>query len=164
MKLMDLQGKVILLLRTSLLMSKMRYSAFNDIYLKMQSSHHKFVEVVWIPDCHETQWHEFKRVAADAPWPVTPNPWLIQRSVRHFFSLIEVPDNLSSWSPAVVVVVDGKGRILNKNAWEMIERWGEEAFPFSQSRELELRKSEWERICNYSQFLFQTLPLTRTVK
>ncbi|GLJ35366.1 hypothetical protein SUGI_0711330 [Cryptomeria japonica] len=128
-KLMDLQGKVILLLQQSLLISKMRYSTFNDKYMKMQHSHHNLVEVVWVPDCDETEEDEFKRVAAKVPWPVVPNPWLIQRSLRHLFSLIEVPDNLSSWSPAIVVVLDGKGRISNKNAWEMIERWGEEAFP-----------------------------------
>ncbi|GLJ35371.1 hypothetical protein SUGI_0711390 [Cryptomeria japonica] len=114
-------------------------------------------------DCDETEEDEFKRVAAKVPWPVVPNPWLIKQSLEHFFSLIEVPDNSSSWSPTppTVMVLDGRGIISNKNAWEMISRWGEEAFPFSQGREEELRKSEWEKMCNYNQFVFRSLPFTK---
>ncbi|XP_057835925.2 disease resistance protein RPV1 [Cryptomeria japonica] len=160
-KLVDLQGKVILLLHTKLVMRQGRYSAFNDFYMKIQSSHHNLVEVISVPYCHEMDKEEFERVAADVPWPVVPNPWFIQPSLRHFFSLSEVPNNSSSWSPTVMVL-DGKGRISNKNAWEMISRWGEESFPFSQDREAELRKSEWEKMCNYNQFVFRSLPFTPT--
>lgn len=147
---MDLQGKVTLLFFSNCDMTKWHYSAFNDLYMKIQGRYHNLVEVVWVAYCEEDL---FKRVAADAPCPMLHN--LILSSLEHFFSLIEFPLNLT---PCPVLVLDGKGRISNKNAFEIIERWGVEAFPFSQGREEELRNSEWEMMCNCSQFLFQNLP------
>ncbi|GLJ35364.1 hypothetical protein SUGI_0711290 [Cryptomeria japonica] len=157
-KIIDLQGKVILLLHTSPMMHMIpSSSALNDMYTEMQGSHQDLVEVVWIGLCDERERAKFERVAADAPWPVVPNPWLIKQSLEHFFTLLNFP-----WSRARVMVVDGKGRISNKNAWEMIERWGMEAFPFSEGREEELKQSEWELVFNYKQFVFQNLPFTQS--
>ncbi|KAH9289875.1 hypothetical protein KI387_033992, partial [Taxus chinensis] len=160
-KVADLQGKVILLLYTSLTMLEMRHSVFKDVYIKMQGKHRHLVEVVWIP-CwnNRIQWDEFKRAVADAPWPVIPNPWLILHASSHFFFLLEAPATTTKFFR--VVVVDSKGRISNKDALPMIERWGLEAYPFSQSREEELRKSEWENAFNYNQFVFQNLDFTQT--
>ncbi|XP_059063657.1 uncharacterized protein LOC131856232 [Cryptomeria japonica] len=181
-KLIDLQGKVILVLDTSPSMHEIpTYSAFNEIYMKMQDSHQDLVEVVWVGLCQ----NKFETAVADAPWPVVPVPWLLQnwKSFHNFFSSIGIkykyalPPTWSSpeeveinengritwwWSPPRAVVVDGLGRISNKNAWEMIERWGVEAFPFSVDREEELRKSEWEKMFNYNQFVFQNMSYTQT--
>lgn len=149
-----LQGKLILLLITYLHENlEVRTSDIKEMYLKMQESHNYVFEVVWVPlISSDNTWEEFVTAAASAPWPVVPNPWLIDRDrIRSFIG----------WSLACVCVVDEKGRISSADAMPMIDRWGVEAYPFSQTREEQLRKPEWEEFKSNSlstlQFLFQNL-------
>ncbi|GLJ53588.1 hypothetical protein SUGI_1143240 [Cryptomeria japonica] len=151
-KVATLQGKLILLLVTYLHKDLEGFvSAVKEMYLKMKESHNYVFEVVWVPIISsETTWEKFERAAASAPWPVVPNPWLIETRIMSFI-----------WSLPCVCVVDEKRRISNPDARAMIERWGVEAYPFSQSREEELRKAKWKEFKNNSlstlQFLFQNL-------
>ncbi|GLJ53589.1 hypothetical protein SUGI_1143260 [Cryptomeria japonica] len=156
-KVATLQGKLILLVITYLHENlELHTSAIKEMYLKMQESHDNYVfEVVCVPlISSENTWEEFVNAAASATWPVVPNPWLIDRDrIRSFIG----------WSQETpcVCVVDEKGRISQKDAMPMIERWGVEAYPFSQSREEELRKEDSEefKINSLStlQFVFQNL-------
>ncbi|KAH9290391.1 hypothetical protein KI387_034508, partial [Taxus chinensis] len=163
-QLTDLQGKVILLLYGSRTMFEHCYLSFEDVYAKMQDSHRHLVEVVWIPHWdwiprwdRNRQSDQLKKDIADVPWPVVPNPWLIRKTSSDFLVLLS-----RSVTYPTVVVVDGKGRISNKNAFQMIERWGTEAYPFSQTQKEELIKSEWVKASNYNSFVFQNLNLTHT--
>ncbi|GLJ51126.1 hypothetical protein SUGI_1088340 [Cryptomeria japonica] len=154
-KVADLQGKLILLLVTDLDENQVIASAVKEMYLKMQESHDHLLQVVWVPIpwYNNSSWEEFERAAANAPWPVVPNPWLIKERIK---SLI------GEWTQIpCICVVDEKGRISNKDAMATIDRWGVEAYPFSQGREEELWKAEWEEIKFNSlptvQFVFQNL-------
>ncbi|KAH9290550.1 hypothetical protein KI387_034667, partial [Taxus chinensis] len=103
----DLQGKVVLLLYGSRTMFEHCYLSFEDVYAKMLHSHPHLVEVVSITSDIE-----------DAPWPVVPShPRWIDR--EDFFDLLEPQEEYRTSER--VVVVDGKGRISNKNALSMIQ-------------------------------------------
>ncbi|KAH9289602.1 hypothetical protein KI387_033719 [Taxus chinensis] len=149
-KLADLRGKVILLLTASVGTSEMWMSALKEVYLKMQQSHKSLVEVVWTPRYWRSTWEEYGRAAANAPWPMVPDPWSLNKQLQRLIRNSSTPE---------VLVVDGKGRIRREDALPMIERYGVEAYPFSQSREEELCNTEWEGFKLNSQstleFIFQ---------
>ncbi|GLJ53728.1 hypothetical protein SUGI_1146470 [Cryptomeria japonica] len=158
-KVSALQGKLILLLVTYLdeTLEVHTSAAVKEMYLKMQESHDYTVELVWVPiPNHKLSWEDFERAAANAPWPVVPNPWLIEQRRWSFFGK-------ESLNLPFVCVVDQKGRIIKKDAMAMIERSGVQAYPFSPAREEELRKAEWEGFKANSlstlQFVFQNLEL-----
>ncbi|KAH9289711.1 hypothetical protein KI387_033828, partial [Taxus chinensis] len=157
-KVADLQGKVILLLNAPLRTSEMWTSALKDVYLKMQQTHKSLVEVVWTPIVKwSSTWEEYERAAANAPWPMVPDPWSMNSQLK---DLIDY-----KWTPEVLVV-DGKGRVGREDALPMIERFGVEAYPFSQSREEQLINAEWEGFKFNSQstleFIFQNTELLPT--
>ncbi|KAH9289630.1 hypothetical protein KI387_033747 [Taxus chinensis] len=82
-KVADLQGKVILLLFAPLGTSEMWTSALKDVYFQMQETHKSLVEVVWTPKADYTRnstWEEYERAAANAPWPMVPDPWSMNYS------------------------------------------------------------------------------------
>ncbi|GLJ35163.1 hypothetical protein SUGI_0707800 [Cryptomeria japonica] len=154
-KIADLQGKLTLLLITSLDENQACLSAVKEVYVKMQESHNCVVEVVWIPSINGGDtWEEFVRAVDNAPWPVVPNPWWIKKGIHSFIG--------NSQRIPCLCVVDEKGKISNKDAMPMIERWGVDAYPFSHAREEELKNAEWEELkfsCLSSfQFVFQNLP------
>ncbi|KAH9297783.1 hypothetical protein KI387_029465, partial [Taxus chinensis] len=152
-KVADLQGKVILLLIAFLRTSEMWTSALKDVYFQMQKTHKSLVEAVWTPEVYFTNstWEEYERAAANAPWPMVPDPWSMNSQLK---DLIDY-----KWTPEVLVV-DGKGRVRREDALPMIERFGVEAYPFSQSREEQLINTEWEGFKFNSQstleFIFPT--------
>ncbi|XP_057828979.2 disease resistance protein RPV1 [Cryptomeria japonica] len=118
-KVAALQGKMILLLYTNLEETQvLRTSVVKEMYLKMQDSHNYEAELVWVPDIYEegNSWEEFERVTANAPWPVVPNPCLIDGD--------KMRPSISGWQQKLpcVCVVDKKGRISKDNALPMIER------------------------------------------
>ena len=85
-KVVALQGKLILLLITYL-DDVTRTSAVKEMYVKMQESGftNNSVEVVWVPVMqHRDTWEEFERVAANALWPLVPNPWLRKDGIHSF--------------------------------------------------------------------------------
>ncbi|KAH9290175.1 hypothetical protein KI387_034292, partial [Taxus chinensis] len=151
----DLQGKLLLLVITPVNISETQISALKAMYLKMLARHNNLAEVVWIPrvDCGRPTWVEYERCAENSPWPMVPNPWLI--NTTSLYHLTNVTTTL--------VVVDANGIISCNAAMPMIERLGVEAFPFCQSREEELRKVEWEGLKFQSsvQFVFQILDSTQ---
>ncbi|KAH9290280.1 hypothetical protein KI387_034397, partial [Taxus chinensis] len=143
----DLQGKVVLLLAMHLPLSpKDCYiSALKDVYLKMRESDDYLAEVVLTPYNFKFggSWEEFENAVTSGPWPVFPNPGLVNQQILGCYA-----------DDKRVVVVDEKGRISSENALPMILRWGVEAYPFSKSREEELRKAEWEELNSQSSFEF----------
>ncbi|KAH9290166.1 hypothetical protein KI387_034283 [Taxus chinensis] len=154
-KVNDLQGKLILFLITTINIAETQTSALKDMYPKMLARHDHLAEVGWIPrvDWGRPTWVEYERCAENSPWPVVPNPWLINTiSLYHLTN-----------AATALVVVDAKGRISCKDAMPMIERWGVEAYPFFQSHEEELRKVEWEglKVQSSVQFVFQNLDSTQ---
>ncbi|KAH9290103.1 hypothetical protein KI387_034220 [Taxus chinensis] len=155
----DLEGKVVLLLVMYLPVSpKDCYiSALKDVYLKMRESTEYLVEVVFIP-CNFSlwggSWEDFQNAVTSGPWPVFPKPELVNQMILGCYGY-ERP------SGKRVVVVDEKGRISSENPLPMIWRWGVEAYPFSKSREEELKKAEWEVLssrCSF-EFVFHKLDL-----
>ncbi|XP_059070146.1 uncharacterized protein LOC131027791 [Cryptomeria japonica] len=164
-KVAALQGKMILLLYTNLEETQvLRTSVVKEMYLEMQDSHNYEAELVWVPHIYQewNSWEEFERVTANAPWPVVPNPWLIDR--------YKMRPSISGGHQKLprVCVVDKKGRISKDNALPMIERWGLEAYPFSQDREEELAKAEWEAFkfdsLSNLQFVFPNLEFSNKAK
>ncbi|KAH9290086.1 hypothetical protein KI387_034203 [Taxus chinensis] len=155
----DLEGKVVLLLVMYLPVSpKDCYiSALKDVYLKMRESTEYLVEVVFIPfnfSLWGGSWEDFENAVTSGPWPVFPKPELVNQMILGCYGY-ERP------SGKRVVVVDEKGRISSENALPMIWRWGVEAYPFSKSREEELKKAEWEGLssrCSF-EFVFHKLDL-----
>ncbi|KAH9289638.1 hypothetical protein KI387_033755, partial [Taxus chinensis] len=158
-KVAGLQGKVILLLVARLGTSEMWTSALKDVYFQMQETHKSLVEVVWTPIAvWNSTWEEYERAAANAPWSMVPDPWSMNTQLRRLLR--------NQWKTSEVLVVDGKGRVRREDALPMIERFGVEAYPFSQSREEQLINAEWEGFKFNSQstleFIFQNTELLPT--
>ncbi|KAH9289916.1 hypothetical protein KI387_034033 [Taxus chinensis] len=158
----DLKGKVVLLIMMHLPESpKDCYiSALKDVYLKMRESADYLAEVVLIPynfRCSGS-WEEFENAVTTSPWPVFPNPGLVNQKILGCYG----DDGGFQWNMGnKVVVVDDKGRISSKNALPMIWRWGVEVYPFCKNREEELKKAEWEGLnsqCSFD-FVFHKLDL-----
>ncbi|KAH9289742.1 hypothetical protein KI387_033859, partial [Taxus chinensis] len=158
-KVADLQGKIILLLTAPLRTSEMWTSALKDMYFQMQKTHKSLVEVVWTPEVYfsSSTWEEYERATANAPWPMVPDPWSMNSHLRNLSVYKRTPE---------VLIVDGKGRLRREDALPMIERYGVQAYPFSESREEQLVNAEWEGFnCNSQstlEFIFQNMEFLQT--
>lgn len=81
----------------------------------------------------------FEIILRSVPWPVLRNPWLLKTEVFYFFQR-----EWSELNPAILVVVEPNGTIRNKNALPLVEKWGAEAYPFTEqkTKQLELLDQE----------------------
>eukprot|EP01018_Ginkgo_biloba_P024194 Gb_34084 [translate_table: standard] len=155
----DLQGKILLLYisdylvygRSHIIEMKKMYVEFHDKY---------GYEIVSIP-LNIERWSDFEEIVKTVPWPVMSNPWSMKSATMCF-----IEDELQCSISFKLVVVEPNGRISNKNALPMVERFGAEAYPFTPSREAELKVVDWDQLQHMSsvEFLFQTLEFLQTVQ
>eukprot|EP01018_Ginkgo_biloba_P022304 Gb_22492 [translate_table: standard] len=96
-------------------------------------------------------------------WLIIRNPWLLKSAAFNFFR--KDCNYVMGYGP-ILLVVDREGRICNKNALPMVERWGEEAYPFNSSIIPKLVAAEWGQLDHMSslEFLFRTLCCLPKVK
>lgn len=110
----------------------------------------------------DATWGSYVRAASSMPWLTVDDPWSMEPGV---LELVEQDWNFDHDSSCILVAVDEKGRISNKDAMEMVWRWGVEAYPFAGDTWDILLEAEWEQLTKKSslEFLFQNLDSSSTV-
>eukprot|EP01018_Ginkgo_biloba_P000681 Gb_36230 [translate_table: standard] len=131
----DLQGKLVLLYISDYYFHPK--SLLTEMYVEFHDQYG--FEIVSIPlDINIHMWSDFQKIVNNVPWPVISNPWSMKPASLYFIE--------EEWrcSPnTILVVVEPNGKISNKNALPMVERFGALAYPFTLSREHDLKVAEW---------------------
>lgn len=120
-------------------------------------------EIISIPVGQLTT--EFDRFPRDVPWLVVQNPRTVRRAVKHFLSEHYPWERGDSerwelWYPSRIMKIESNGKIASyKPILSMLERWGPEAYPFTDQQIEELRNKEWNEQKSMSnlEFLFKGL-------
>ncbi|KAJ8772865.1 hypothetical protein K2173_028042 [Erythroxylum novogranatense] len=129
---LNLVGKNVLLFFSSVEISKVEITNIISVYEK----HKAACEIVWIPIVE--QWTEvavskFNSLQALMPWYTICKPELLHTVVVKF-----VKNKWQFGSKPMLVVLDHKGKLSCSDAFHMVQIWGVDAFPFTNSRQKEL--------------------------
>lgn len=156
--------KLVLLLISRIEIDEMEISILKEIYTKMRNNRYEF-EVVWMPIVNlddDATWGSYVRSASSMPWLAVNDPWSMAPGV---IELVKQDWNFGHDSSCILVAVDEKGTINNKDAMGMVWRWGVEAYPFAGDAWDDLVETEWEQLKKKSslEFLFQNLDNSSTV-
>lgn len=100
-------------------------------------------EIVWIPILVSDSWTDaekrsFRLLSHSLPWCSVKHPWSLNSAAVKF-----IEQEWEYKDSRLMVVLDSKGKVTNKNAMDMIFVWGPKAYPFSDSRERELWQEQW---------------------
>ncbi|KAL9687884.1 hypothetical protein QQ045_032292 [Rhodiola kirilowii] len=147
-RLSELKNKVILLLVSTpdllpvkklILLSEKLYQYHHE--LNDSSSY----EVVWVPIAKSISWSEadkrsFKLLSNSMPWYSIRRPWQLSKAAVEY-----IKQEWEFRGQLIMPVLDTQGAVVNHDSLNMALVWGAaEAFPFSDSRELELWKAaDW---------------------
>ncbi|EYU22545.1 hypothetical protein MIMGU_mgv1a026947mg [Erythranthe guttata] len=134
---LDLKNKVVILL-----ISKPELLPIDKIFLLVQhmTRNEGSYEIVWLP--MYSKWSvddvaSFEFLSSRLPWLFIRRPWSINPTVVNY-----IKQEWGFKEDPMMVVLNEKGVVVNSNAMDMVWIWGKKAFPFSSSREKELRENE----------------------
>eukprot|EP01018_Ginkgo_biloba_P022307 Gb_22489 [translate_table: standard] len=124
-----LEGKVVLLFISTpgQFYNSSSVSSLTEMYGEVQGGNN--FDIVSIPIILDANSKDFERISKDVPWLIIQNPWLLKSAVFYFF-LNDCNYSMGMEHDPILVVVDPKGRISNKNALPMVESLGADAYPF----------------------------------
>ncbi|KAF3781513.1 SIEVE ELEMENT OCCLUSION B protein [Nymphaea thermarum] len=146
-----LRRKAVLLLFSDLQITVMEHLTILNALQQAHSNHgqQNMFEIVWVPIMEpvndlmngENQLKEILQVAAEMPWLTAyPPPHPKSAFVKYV---------CKEWrfsKKAILVALDGQGKVTNPNALYMINIWGVHAYPFSTEREESLWRAESWRL------------------
>ncbi|KAH6819507.1 hypothetical protein C2S51_003110 [Perilla frutescens var. frutescens] len=140
-----LKGKTVLLLISDLNISYDEIFILSQIYQASRKQPDLQYEIVWLPivekadDQDETFEQRFVDLKKKMPWYTLKHPSLLDPAVMKY-----VKEEWRYSKKTIVVALDPKGKVASPNAYHMVWTWGNAAYPFTQSRELDIWSSqEW---------------------
>ncbi|KAH6828494.1 hypothetical protein C2S53_013742 [Perilla frutescens var. hirtella] len=140
-----LKGKIVLLLISDLNISYDELFILSQIYQASRKQAELQYEIVWLPIVENADEEDeaFEQKFADLkkkmPWHTLKHPSLIEPAVVKY-----VKEEWHYSKKTIVVALDPQGKVASPNAYHMVWTWGNAAYPFTQSRELEIWSSqEW---------------------
>lgn len=133
-----------LLLISDLEISNEEVTILDSLYKdsKAGGSDH-YYEIVWLPVMDKSiEWNEeleskFEHIVATMQWYSVVHPSLIEPAVIKYIKEVW---NFSK--RPILVPLDPQGKVLNKNAFNMLWIWRNLAFPFNMEREAALWNAE----------------------
>lgn len=99
--------------------------------------------IVWLPIPSTTrEWSvsdktSFEFFSNRLPWFSIRRPWSIKSTVINY-----IKQEWGFKEDPMMIVLNENGVVTNSNAMDMVWIWGQKAFPFSTSREMELWEAE----------------------
>ncbi|KAL1534740.1 hypothetical protein AAHA92_30884 [Salvia divinorum] len=138
-----LKGKTVLLFISDLNISHDEIFILTQIYQASRKLSELQYEIVWLPivDCVEDEEFEIKfaGLRKKMPWYTLRQPGLLEAAVVKY-----VKEEWHYSKKTIVVALDPNGKVSSPNAYHMLWTWGNAAYPFTQTRELEIWSSqEW---------------------
>ncbi|XP_031478464.1 protein SIEVE ELEMENT OCCLUSION B-like [Nymphaea colorata] len=145
----SLRRKIVLLLFSDLQITEEEHLTFLSALYQSHNSHgqENIFEVIWVPivdpinDLNRGKQEAILKVAGEMPWltaypPPHPNSAFVKYARKEWrFN-----------KKAILVALDGQGKVTNPNALYMINIWGGLAYPFSTEREEALWRAETWRL------------------
>ncbi|PIN24130.1 hypothetical protein CDL12_03151 [Handroanthus impetiginosus] len=131
-----LKGKTVLLLISDLEISPDELRRLGHIYQESRTRQEFQHEIVWIPILDkQATWDEehaykLEHLQSMMPWYTLHNPNLLERAVTRYIKEV--------WhysKKPILVTLDPQGTVVNRNAVHMVWIWGNNAYPFSTSKE-----------------------------
>ncbi|XP_057787942.1 protein SIEVE ELEMENT OCCLUSION B-like [Salvia miltiorrhiza] len=137
-----LKGKTVLLLISDLEISYDEIFILTQIYQASRKDTNLQYEIVWLPIAENVD-EEFDKKFFDLkkkmPWYTVEHPSLLEAAVTRY-----VKEEWHYSRKPILVALDPQGKVSSPNAYHMLWTWGNAAYPFTVSRDLELWSSqEW---------------------
>ncbi|KAH6755664.1 hypothetical protein C2S53_010528 [Perilla frutescens var. hirtella] len=136
-----LKGKTVLLLISDLDISYDEILILSKFYHESRKMQELQYEIVWLPivEMVEEYNEEFKELKMKMPWHTLQHPRLLKPGFVRF-----VREEWHYSKKAILVALDPRGKVANLNAFHMVSTWGNTAYPFTQTRELDIwSRKEW---------------------
>lgn len=141
----ELRGKVVGLYVTDLNIVSQDYLILQQIYPEKLDEHDRIesqYEIVWFPIMDnwtsEKHWL-FENLRDQMEWLSLHNPSKVAAQVIRYMR-----ERCDFVKKPILVVMDTEGKIVHKNATQMVCIWGNQAYPFSLNKEIELwRQRSW---------------------
>ncbi|KAH6801685.1 hypothetical protein C2S51_033131, partial [Perilla frutescens var. frutescens] len=114
------------------------------IYLESREKAELQYEIVWLPIVRDIEQDEefkqkFEELKLKMSWYTVQQPSLVESAVVRY-----VKEEWHYSKKPIAVVLDRRGRVANPNAFRMLWTWGNAAYPFNQSHELDMwSRQEW---------------------
>ncbi|XP_042065299.1 protein SIEVE ELEMENT OCCLUSION B-like [Salvia splendens] len=136
-----LKGKTVLLLISGLKISEEEITKIGAFY--SESREKAQYEIVWVPmveKMDEKDEKTFKERKCKMPWHAIEHPQYVKPGLVKY-----AREEWRYSEKSIMVSIDHRGRVVHEDAYSMMCTWGNAAYPFSQTRELDQWKilKEW---------------------